>query len=249
MKTSPTLLLLGGFATLAIGICAAQNFGGGRGFGGGRWHPVENVGPVVETEGRPPVLVNEDTVRTARETARHGKADLPDWTNTPGFERDVFTFTRIIYKFGRYGEDPRISRTASQWGWITDYPDSDLNLSYRLQQLTAFKVDPDGRVLRLTDPALREYPFIYMVEAGRMELTDEEIPILRKYLLNGGVLMADDFWGLETMGQFWLGLKKVLPERQWVELPMDHPSFIASSTSKVPQASCKPRTTAGSRQP
>ena len=89
--------------------------------------------------------VNQDTVRTARETAPHS-VDWPTWTNAPGFEKDVFTYARIIFKSqpGR----------PSWLGWVNDYPDSDLNLSYRLHALTSLRVDPDGRVLKLTDPAL-----------------------------------------------------------------------------------------------
>ena len=57
------------------------------------------------------------------------------WTNAPGFGRDAFTFARI-----RYSRAPRGSWSAGNWH--TDFPDSDLNLSYRLQQMTAIKVDP-----------------------------------------------------------------------------------------------------------
>jgi hypothetical protein len=91
------------------------------------------------------------------------------------FPNDVFTFARVIYKFDR-------ARVPSAMAWINDYPDSDLNLSFRMQQLTSMKIDPDGRVLKLTNADLFDYPFIYMVKAGRMELRDEEVPILRKYL-------------------------------------------------------------------
>ena len=57
----------------------------------------------------------------------------------------------------------------------TDYPASDLNLSYRLQQLTSLKVNPNPKVLELTDPALLDYPFIYVIEPGGMSLSDEEV--------------------------------------------------------------------------
>ena len=56
-------------------------------------------------------------------------------------------------------------------------------------------------------------------------MKDEEVPILRKYLLNGGVLMADDFWGKKQWDNFEQYIKKVLPERQFTELPMEHPLF------------------------
>jgi len=203
--------LLGAAAALGVGICAAQNDWGGWG-GWGRGNPD---GPIVRTEGGD--LVNEDTVRTARETASHSTG-TPNWTNEPGFEKDVFTFARIIYKFNGF-------RGPSWMGWVNDYPDSDLNLSFRLQQLTSMRVDPDGRVIKLNSPDLFEFPFIYAVKPGRMELRDEEVPPLKKYLLNGGALMADDFWGTREWENFERVMKRVLPDRQWVELPMNHPLF------------------------
>jgi hypothetical protein len=50
-------------------------------------------------------------------------------------------------------------------------------------------------VLDLTDPRLNDQPFIYMAEGGRMSLSPAEIKCLRDYLLGGGFLMVDDFWG------------------------------------------------------
>src|SRR6185369_16581907 len=139
-------------------------------------------------------VVNEDELHTARETDSHSSA-TPNWTNAPGFERDVFTFTRVIFKSAT---DPSSNRGRLRWlGWWVDYPDADLNLSYRLQQLTSINTDPDGRVLKLTDPALFQYPLLYMEHAGYMRLSEEEVVILRKYLLFGGALFVNDFWGSE----------------------------------------------------
>jgi hypothetical protein len=199
-----------------------------------QWGWRDNVGPIVRTEGGPGesgVEVDERTVKTAREVASHS-TDTPNWTNSPGFEKDVVSFCRIIYK---YGMGPRISRSASHWGWITDYPDSDLNLSFRLQQVTSMRTDPDGRVLHLTDPALKDYPWIYMVEPGRLELRDEEVPILRNYLSNGGVLWADDFWGWKQWDNFEYEMNRVFPGRKFEELPMEHPIFHSVFDIKVPK--------------
>jgi hypothetical protein len=215
MKTYRPILLAGTIAAMAVGIAVAQDWGW-DGFGG-RWgrRREEIGGPFVTTEGGE--LVNEDTVRTARETASHSTG-TPNWTNAPGFEKDVFTFARVIYKMNDF--------PGPTWmGWVNDYPDSDLNLSYRLQQLTSMKVDPDGRVLKLSSPDLFDYPFIYLVKAGHFQFRDEEVPILRKYLLNGGVLMADDFWGARDWKSFEHEISRVLPERQWEELPMTNGIF------------------------
>jgi hypothetical protein len=218
-----TTFLLFGAVVITAGICVAQgrrNRGYGGWDGGGSGY---DGSPFVHTEGGPGqsgALVNEDTVKTARETASHS-TELFNWTNALGFEKDAFTFSRVIFK-------PKPGSRGWYWdrfGWVNDYPDSDLNLSFRLQQLTSLKVDPDGRVLKLTDPALRKYPFIYMVKAGCAELREEELKPLREYLLNGGMLMADDFWGDQEWESFENEMKRVLPNRSWTELPPSHPLF------------------------
>jgi Domain of unknown function (DUF4159) len=162
-------------------------------------------------------LPEDAPLRTARDAPSHS-TETPRWTNAPGLEKDVFTFVRIRYHRNPYG--PRRAGYC-----FTDFPDSDLNLSWRLQQLTSLKVDPDARVLSLTDPHLFDYPFIYMVEPGALELNDSEVAALRHYLLNGGVLMADDFWGPKEWANFEQQIKRVLPERSFKELPMSHPIF------------------------
>jgi hypothetical protein len=48
-----------------------------------------------------------------------------------------------------------------------DYPDAELNFSYRLHELTSIETDPHGKILELTDPELFDYPFIYIIEPGR----------------------------------------------------------------------------------
>lgn len=166
--------------------------------------------------------VNEDTVRTARETVPHS-VTLPAWTNPPGFEKDVFTFARVLFR-----SDPTVSDGAGQGrrlGWWVDYPDADLNLSHRLQQMTSMAVDPDARVIRLTDPQLADYPFIFMVHIEGILMNDAEVEGLRGYLKRGGALMVTDFWGHHSWDHFRAQMARVIPEHDWVELEMSHPIF------------------------
>jgi hypothetical protein len=100
-----------------------------------------------------------------------------------------------------------------------------LNFSYRLQQLTSLKVDPEGKIVRLTDPELFDCPFIYIVEPGRLEFSDEEVKALRRYLLSGGFLMVDDFWGEYEWDNLHEQIKRVFPDREPQELPLEHPIF------------------------
>ncbi len=140
---------------------------------------------------------------------------VPDWEVDAAMPRDVFTFVRLRY--------------SSSWRqkWATDYPDSDLNFSYRLQQLTSLKVDPDGLILDLADDAIFDYPFVYMIEPGEIELPPKEVENLRRYCLNGGFLMVDDFWGDYEWDALAYQLDIVFPGREIVELELDHPIFHA----------------------
>jgi hypothetical protein len=154
---------------------------------------------------------------------RFDRNGVPEWERDADFPTDVFTFVRIMY-------NPR----GGGWGsWMTDYPDSDLNFSFRLQQLTSLKVNPDPLVLELTDPRLFEYPFIYFCEpggghggrGGGLNLTDEEAQILRRYLDRGGFAMFDDFWGEAEWQEFYRDIKKVFPDQEPQDIPLEHPIF------------------------
>lgn len=177
-----------------------------------------------------------DSARTPREIEQHGGYETPYWTNIAGFNKDVFTFVRIKRESGGYSGGP----------WWTDTPDSDLNFAYRLQQLTSIKVNPEGLFLRLTDKELFDYPFIYMVEPGSLYLDDEEVAALRKYLLNGGFLWLDDFWGETEWANMEHVMKRVFPDRSFVELPLTHPLYHCVFDIKAKET--VPNVENGSRQ-
>lgn len=146
-----------------------------------------------------------------------GRGGVPDWEIDEEFKHDVFTFVRIKYDSHSY--------RSRGGGWRTDYRDSDLNFSLRLQQLTSLKVNPEPIVLELTDPQLFQHPFIYIIEPGALFFYDDEVVALRRYLLNGGFLMVDDFWGEEEYRNFADQMRKVFPNRQPEELPLTHEIF------------------------
>lgn len=189
------LLLLG--IICAAGLVAAQQWGGG-GYGGGRGR------------GRGGWRRSPETL-APHEIERGG---IPVWKNDEAFKSDVFVFARV--KYSSYG-----------WGgkWATDFPDSDLNFSFRLQELTALETDPYGKIVELTDEKLFDYPFLYMIEPGDMSLSEAEVLGLRKYLLNGGFLMVDDFWGEYEWDNFYREIKRVFPDKEPIELPQEHEIF------------------------
>ena len=147
----------------------------------------------------------------------------------------AFSFCRIQFRQNPNGDGG---------GWSVDYPRADINLMYRLSELTVTKVskDPQGNfnhsVLWLTDAELYRCPFIMMTEVGAAYFSDDEAAHLRDYLLKGGFLWADDFWG-EYAWHVWEGeIRKALPAGEYpiLDIPLAHPLFhMLYQVDRVPQ--------------
>ncbi len=143
--------------------------------------------------------------------------EFATWEIDPAFEDDVFTFVRIQYdSFGSFGWWSR---------WDNDFPDGDWNFSYRLQEMTSLQVNPMSKVMELTDPDLVNYPFVYMAGVGKITMSKLEQEAFRKYLLNGGFVMMDDFWSQESIDNVMMEMKGVFPDIEPIELTIDHPIF------------------------
>ncbi len=182
-----------------------------------------------------------------REFGRGQFSDFPTWPVSKELPNDVFTFARLRYNShsGR-----RFSRGG--WGfskWMTDYPDADLNFAYRLQQLTSLQVNPRGAVVDIEAEQLRHHPFVYMIEPGNITLTDPEAQVLRDYMLNGGFILVDDFWGVEEWAVFYQAFKQMWPDREFEELPLEHEIFHIVFPLKVkPQIPSVGHAMAGRRE-
>ena len=147
-----------------------------------------------------------------------------------------FNFCRAMYTSAR--------REPGGQGWSTDYPSAEINFSIRLAELTKTRVSrdstgsPEHLVVRLTDDELFQCPFIQMSDVGTLRFTDSEIAALRAYLLKGGFLWVDDFWGTAAWEAWASQLARVLPPAEYPiqELTLDHPMFRAMfDVAAVPQ--------------
>ena len=161
-----------------------------------------------------------------RTPIRWAPPDLPD--------RD-FTVCRIFYT--------SVRREPNGGGWRTDYPYGEINLMTRLSELTRTSVSLDPRnrpqtwVVRLTDEALFNCPYTVASDVGTMGLTREEAEQLRLYLLKGGFLWVDDFWGSFAWAQWTRELAKVLPPSEYPieDVPLSDPIFSTQfNVERVP---------------
>ena len=106
--------------------------------------------------------------------------------------------------------------------WYSD-PSSLPNLLNYLSSRTFIKSVQEEVRIKLTDKELTSYPYLYMTGHGNVRFSEEEIIILREFLLRGSFLHADDNYGMDK--SFRREMKRIFPEKDWVELPLDHPIF------------------------
>jgi hypothetical protein len=130
--------------------------------------------------------------------------------------RHEFYFTRAIYNSGWRGG-----------AWATDYPKADRQFMTVVNRLIHIDASDRENAIRLDDPRLRKYPFLYALEVGDIALTPLEIEGLRDYLMAGGFLVIDDFWGSWEWSNFEAQMRRVFPEYPIVEMSPNHPIFNA----------------------
>jgi hypothetical protein len=137
-----------------------------------------------------------------------------------------FYFTRLAYTengirgFGRsVGSNYRCPEFGGRnffppqgVGWSMDSPGADCKFMGGVHRLTGLDVHPNPNMIEILDETIFRYPYAYIVEPGGMDLTKNEAAQLREYMLRGGFVHADDFWGLEEKEIFEHEMKKVFPE-------------------------------------
>jgi hypothetical protein len=158
----------------------------------------------------------------------------------------TFYFTRLVYRENTNGRNRGRSRGTMAppsrqficpefgggnffpiqgWGWGTDYPGGDCKFMGAVNRLTGIRVHPHPNVVEIMDDKLFKFPFVYAVEVGGMYLGSEEAARLREYLLRGGFLHVDDFWGPDERDNLFIQMERVFPDRQFERVPLSHPVF------------------------
>ena len=132
------------------------------------------------------------------------------------------------FNFVRVQFDTFYGRGFGYGPWSIDFPDADRNFLRGVSRLTNIRVMSDPIVLRFDDDKIFDYPFLYMLEVGQgggISLQPGEIQNLREYLLRGGFLLIDDFWGQRQWDNFYASFSQVFPDREIIELQPDHEIF------------------------
>jgi hypothetical protein len=160
-------------------------------------------------------------------SAQWGQNRVPEGPGVPprfpprDFADGTFMICKIMYR--------SVRSEAQGVGWSTDYPYAGINLETRVSELTKTPISREGEgeatawVVRLTDDALFRCPFTMASDVGTLEFSNEEVTRLREYLLKGGFLWVDDFWGTPAWEQWTSEIHRVLPGYRIFDVPADHP--------------------------
>jgi hypothetical protein len=173
---------------------------------------------------------------TGNDMWRGWRGDPPRFA-TPALKDGRFHFCRLMYE--------SVSREQGGQGWRTDYPGADINFSIRLAELTKTAVSTDGEgdpeyfVVRSSgDDNLFHCPFVHIEDAGTAEFSDEDVVHLREYLLKGGFMWSDDFWGSRAWAVWEREIGRVLPPDRFpiVDIPVTHGMFqTIYNVTRIPQ--------------
>jgi hypothetical protein len=161
----------------------------------------------------------------------YDNVDLP-----PGWQdQSEWVFARLMYPqhpFARFANRRRYGGGGGyDWreggtSWTQDYPRADRHFAAAMNRLSRVNARSVEQPINLDDgDDAFNYPWMNAGEMGDWKLTTPQITALREYLMRGGFLMLDDFWGTEEWNRFMESMARVFPDRPIVEIADDDPIF------------------------
>jgi len=147
-------------------------------------------------------------------------------------EPTEWVFARLMYpqhphaRFGGYRYGRWSNWLEGGTSWTQDYPRADRHFAQALRRLSRVQSRSVEQPVNLDDgDDAFNYPWINAGEMGDWMLTNAQAKALREYLLRGGFLMLDDFWGTEEWERFMESMGRVFPDRPIVEIDDHDPIF------------------------
>jgi hypothetical protein len=140
-------------------------------------------------------------------------------------EKTEWVFGRLMYpphpnaRFGRRFFGGSLDWREGGTSWSQDYPRADRHFATALRRLTRLDVRSVEQPVNLDDEDdVYNWPWLAAGEMGDWLLTPTQAAKLRDYLLRGGFLYLDDFWGPQEWDAFEVSMKAVFPDREIVEI-------------------------------
>lgn len=141
-----------------------------------------------------------------------------------------FVLGRLMYPSHDYRGAGRFGR-GGNWlqgatAWTVDYPKGDRTFAAIVRRLTRIDIRSVEQPVNPDDgDDIYHWPYLHVALPGAWSLTPAQAARLRDYLLRGGFLFCDSFFGTDEWDGFEDGIRLVLPDRPIEELPSDDPVF------------------------
>ena len=149
----------------------------------------------------------------------------PDYQN-----KAEFVLGRLMYPsgggFGRGG-----GRGGGNWlnggtNWTVDYPRGDRTFSVAIRRLTRIDVRSVEQPVNPDDgDEIYHWPYLHVGMPTNWNLTDAQAAKIREYLLRGGFMLCDSFFGTQEWEGFLVGMRRIFPDREIVDLPEEDAIF------------------------
>jgi hypothetical protein len=140
-------------------------------------------------------------------------------------DKSEWVFARLMYpqhpraRFGRFSYGRWSDWREGGTSWTQDYPRADRHFAQALRRLSRVHARSVEQPVNLDDgDDAFNYPWLTAGEMGDWNLTIPQTKALREYLLRGGFLLLDDFWGTEEWNRFMQSMGRVFPDRPIVEI-------------------------------
>jgi hypothetical protein len=152
-------------------------------------------------------------------------------------EKTEWAFARLSYSGSRGGGFGGFGgfRRGGGSRWATDYPKADRQFVQGVQRLTRLHARAIEEVVDPGKDELFDWPWIYAVEVGSWDFSEDQARRMRDFFAKGGFLMVDDFHGTYEWQAFMGGLRKIFPESAVEDIPDADPIFhmVADTTQRI----------------
>ncbi len=157
---------------------------------------------------------------------------LPDTDVPVPLPEAEFHFVRLEYK-----DLPYARRGFIRGWWMQDWPAAEIHFAQGIRRLTRIHTG-DGRHMPITSDRLFDYPWAYATQTGYWDLSHAETDRLREYLLKGGFLVVDDFYGPRDWEVFAESMQRVFPGQPIVDIedgdPVMHAFYDIDERTQIP---------------
>ncbi|MGB5419103.1 DUF4159 domain-containing protein [Algibacter sp.] len=139
----------------------------------------------------------------------------------------TFTFSLLTFSF--FAQDLAILKYKGGGDWYGN-PTALPNLIKYCNEHINTKISEKPQTVETGSSDIFQFPLLHMTGHGNVFFSETDAENLRNYLMSGGFLHIDDNYGMEPY--ITKELKKVFPDKDLVELPINHPIF--NSAYKFP---------------